>query len=61
LAAAAQKRIDQGSSDLFYTQKIKTTRFFSSQILTRNLGYLASIVTQTNYAEELIAEDFQTL
>ena len=61
LAAAAQKRIDEGSSDPFYGQKIKTASFFSSQILTRNLAYLASVITDSNYAEELVAADFQTL
>ncbi|MCT2530816.1 acyl-CoA dehydrogenase [SAR92 clade bacterium H921] len=61
LAAAAQKRIDQGSSDPFYGQKIKTTSFFSSQILTRNLAYLASVITASNYAEDLVAADFQAL
>ncbi len=61
LAAAAQKHIDQGSSNPFYAQKIKTASFFSSQILTRNLAYLASVITDSNYAEELVAADFQTL
>ena len=61
LAAAAQKRIDGGASDPFYGQKIKTASFFSSQILTRNLAFLASVITDSNYAEELVAADFQTL
>ena len=61
LAVAAQGRIDQGASDPFYGQKIKTANFFASQILPRNLSYLASITTESNYAEELSAEDFQTL
>ena len=61
LAVAAQKRIDEGSTDPFYGQKIKTASFFSSQILTRNLTYLASVITDSNYAEELVAADFQTL
>jgi hypothetical protein len=61
LAAAAQKHIDEGSNDPFYGQKIKTASFFSSQILTRNLAYLASVITDSNYAEELVAADFQTL
>ena len=61
LAIAAQGRIDQGASDPFYGQKIKTANFFASQILPRNLSYLASITTESNYAEELLAEDFQLL
>ena len=61
LAAAAQKRIDGGASDPFYGQKIKTASFFSSQILTRNLAFFASVITDSNYAEELVAADFQTL
>ena len=61
LAIAAQGRIDQGASDPFYGQKIKTANFFASQILPRNLSYLASITTESNYAEELLAEDFQVL
>ena len=61
LAAAAQKHIDQGSNDLFYSQKIKTASFFSSQVLTRNLAYLASVITESNYAQEVLATDFQTL
>ena len=61
LAAASQKHIDEGSSDPFYGQKIKTTSFFSSQILTRNLAYLASVITASNYAEDIVAADFQAL
>ena len=61
LAIAAQGRIDQGASDPFYGQKIKTANFFASQVLPRNLSYLASITTESNYAEELLAEDFQVL
>jgi len=61
LAIAAQGRIDQGASDPFYGQKIKTANFFASQILPRNLSYLASITTESNYAEELLAEDFHVL
>ena len=61
LAISAQGRIDQGASDPFYGQKIKTANFFASQILPRNLSYLASITTESNYAEELLAEDFQVL
>lgn len=61
LAIAAQGRIDQGASDPFYGQKIKTANFFAGQILPRNLSYLASITTESNYAEELLAEDFHVL
>ena len=61
LAISAQGRIDQGASDPFYGQKIKTANFFAGQILPRNLSYLASITTESNYAEELLAEDFQVL
>ena len=61
LAISAQGRIDQGASDPFYGQKIKTANFFASQVLPRNLSYLASITTESNYAEELLAEDFQVL
>ncbi|MDB4077725.1 acyl-CoA dehydrogenase [Porticoccaceae bacterium] len=61
LAAAAQRHIDQGSDNPYYGQKIKTATFFSSQILTRNLAYVASVVTESNYAEEILAADFQAL
>jgi hypothetical protein len=61
LAAAAQRHIDQGSDNPYYGQKIKTATFFSSQILTRNLAYVASVVTDSNYAEEILAADFQTI
>ena len=61
LAAAAQRHIDQGSDNPYYGQKIKTATFFSSQILTRNLAYVASVVTESNYAEEILAADFQTI
>lgn len=43
LAAAAQRRIDEGATDRFYSQKIATASFFGSQILSRNQGLLQAI------------------
>ena len=43
LAAAAQRRIDEGASDRFYSQKIATASFFGSQVLSRNQGLLQAV------------------
>ncbi len=42
-ALAAQKHIDNGSSDDFYSNKIKTAVFFAEQLLPRSQGLLTSV------------------
>ena len=61
LAIAARQRIDQGSSDRFYHQKIATSQFFAAQILPRNYAYLAATIQSTQYMDSLDDKDFITL
>ena len=61
LAIAAQREIDQGSTDRFYHQKIATCHFFAAQILPRNYAYLAATVNSTKYMDDLNDGDFITL
>lgn len=61
LAIAAQQRIDQGSSDRFYHQKIATSQFFAAQLLPRNYAYLAATTQSTQYMDALDNKDFMTL
>ncbi len=42
-ALAAQRHIDAGSSDLFYSNKIKTALFFARHILPRSTGQLQMV------------------
>jgi hypothetical protein len=58
LALAAQAHVSAGSDDRFYKQKIATTHFFASQILTRNAGYLGAITGSIASYEEFGVEDF---
>ena len=60
LAVAAQGHLDRGSSDRFYSQKIATTDFFASQILSRNSGYLNAVTSGLDSLDQLDATDFQT-
>ena len=58
LAIAAKSRIEQGSKDRFYQQKIATAEFFASQLLTRNAGYLGAITADTGSYDDFVVEDF---
>jgi alkylation response protein AidB-like acyl-CoA dehydrogenase len=58
LALAAQAHVSAGSDDRFYKQKIATTHFFASQVLTRNAGYLGAITGSIASYEEFGVEDF---
>ena len=60
LAVAAQGRLEAGSDDRYYTQKIATTGFFASQILTRNSGYLSAVTSGLDSLDQLDTADFQT-
>lgn len=58
LAAAAQRKIDDGSTDRFYTNKIATARFFATQILPRNDGLLRSLGDGATCLESMSGVDF---
>jgi 3-(methylthio)propanoyl-CoA dehydrogenase len=61
LAVAAQGKIDQGSQERFYRQKIATAQFFAAQLLSRNSSYLSATLGSTDYMNNLGNEDFTTL
>jgi alkylation response protein AidB-like acyl-CoA dehydrogenase len=55
LAFASYQKKEQGSTDTYYTQKIATTKFFASHILSRNSGLLTAILEgdeTLEYADE---------
>jgi hypothetical protein len=58
LAAAAQDRLAAGETDRFYNQKIATAEFFSTQILPRNSGYLATLILGADSFAALEPADF---
>ena len=58
LAMAAQAKIDEGYGDRFFHQKIATAEFFASQLLTRNAGYLGSVVGSVDNFDAFSVEDF---
>ena len=58
LAAAAQDRLAAGETDRFYNQKIATAEFFSTQILPRNSGYLATLILGAGSFDALEPADF---
>jgi len=58
LAAAAQDRLAAGATDRFYNQKIATAEFFSTQILPRNSGYLATLILGADSFDALEPADF---
>ena len=60
LAAAAQDRLTAGETDRFYNQKIATAEFFSTQILPRNSGFLATLVLGADSFDALEPADFLT-
>ncbi len=60
LAAAAQDRLAAGETDRFYNQKIATAEFFSTQILPRNSGFLATLVLGADSFDALEPADFLT-
>jgi hypothetical protein len=60
LAMAAQQRLDNGSDNRFYNQKLATTAFFATQILPRNGAYLTALQAGSRSIVELGIEDFVT-
>ena len=44
LGYACHKRIEKDDLDSYYTQKIATTKFFATHILSRNKGLLIAIM-----------------
>jgi len=58
LAAAAQDRLAAGETDRFYNQKIATAEFFSTQILPRNSGFLATLILGADSFDALEPADF---
>jgi hypothetical protein len=58
LAMAAQAKIDEGYGDRFFHQKIATAEFFASQLLTRNAGYLGSVLGSVDNFDVFSVEDF---
>ena len=60
LAIAAQARLEAGADHRYYAQKIATTGFFASQILTRNSGYLSAVTSGLDSLDQLDSADFQT-
>ncbi len=58
LAAAAQDRLAADETDRFYNQKIATAEFFSTQILPRNSGYLATLILGADSFDALEPADF---
>ena len=58
LAAAAQNRLNSGETDRFYSQKIATAEFFSTQILPRNSGFLVTLMSGSESFDGLEPADF---
>ena len=58
LAFSALTQINNGSSERYLFQKISTTKFFASQILTRNASYLDGILNEVESFDEFSVEDF---
>ena len=58
LAILAQKHIESGDQNRFYSQKIVTTDFFSSQLLNRNASYLGGMLGGIESFETFSTEDF---
>lgn len=58
LAFSALTQINNGSSERYLFQKISTTKFFASQILTRNASYLDGILNDVESFDEFAVEDF---
>jgi hypothetical protein len=58
LAISAQKHIESGDQNRFYSQKIVTTDFFASQLLNRNASYLGGMLGGIESFETFSAEDF---
>ncbi|MAH72626.1 MAG: acyl-CoA dehydrogenase [Cellvibrionales bacterium TMED49] len=58
LAISAQRNIDQGFQDPLYEQKIVTAQFFAEHILSRNGGFLKSILTEDSVLSEMGSDHF---
>jgi hypothetical protein len=50
--------LEEGSDNKCLSQKISTTKFFASQVLTRNSAYLDAILSKTDSFDEFSFEDF---
>ena len=60
-ALKAQEKIEQGSGDVFYRDKVATAKFFASQILPRNSAYLAAVIDRSHCMMELSSSFGQTV
>jgi hypothetical protein len=58
LSILAQKHIETGDKNRFYSQKIATTDFFASQLLNRNGSYLGGMFGGIESFETFSTEDF---
>ena len=54
----AKIKSEEGSGNKYLSQKISTTKFFASQVLTRNSAYLDAILSKTDSFDEFSIEDF---
>ena len=54
----ARIKSEEGSDNKYLSQKISTTKFFASQVLTRNSAYLDAILSKTDSFDEFSFEDF---
>ena len=51
-------KLEVSSGNKYLSQKISTTKFFASQVLTRNSAYLDAILSKTDSFDEFSFEDF---
>jgi alkylation response protein AidB-like acyl-CoA dehydrogenase len=58
LSISAQTRLNSDDQDRYYHQKIATTEFFASQLLTRNTGFLGAVVGDVDNFDAFSVEDF---
>jgi len=57
-AMVAQKHLDEGSSDEFYSNKIATAVFYAEQILPRSLAYATSVTSGHEAVMAISSESF---
>jgi len=57
-AMIAQKHLDEGSNDEFYSNKIATATFYAEQILPRSLAYATSVTAGHEAVMAISSESF---
>lgn len=57
-AMVAQKHLDEGSNDEFYSNKIATATFYAEQILPRSLAYATSVTAGHEAVMTISSESF---